>query len=102
VSGPVRYFLENMKSLAERSYLDLDSYGRLFQHKGTRVSGDISPAYSTLNDEIIERVVNHFPNLKVVFLARRGKIWGRPSLGPILQHSIAAHFAGPRFQRKVK
>ena len=34
------------------------------------LSGDISPAYSTLSDEIIQRVVNYFPNLKVIFLAR--------------------------------
>jgi hypothetical protein len=76
-------FLENIKSMAERSYLDLDSYGRLFQHKGTRVSGDISPAYSTLNDEIIERVANHFPNLKVVFLARDpvDRAWSQLSMG---------------------
>ena len=76
-------FLENMKGLSERSYLDLDSYGRLFQHKGPRVSGDISPAYSTLNDEIIERVANHFPNLKVIFLARDPveRAWSQLSMG---------------------
>src|SRR4029453_10154356 len=76
-------FLENMKGLSERSYLDLDSYGRLFQHKGPRVSGDISPAYSTLNDEIIERVADHFPNLKVIFLARDPveRAWSQLSMG---------------------
>jgi hypothetical protein len=76
-------FVEDIKGLAERSYLDLDSYGQLFQHKGARVSGDISPAYSTLNDEIIERVVNHFPNLKVVFLARDPveRAWSQLSMG---------------------
>ena len=63
-------FLEDMNNLGARFYLDLDSYGRLFCHKGPLLSGDISPAYSTLTDEIIERVVNHFPNLKVMFLAR--------------------------------
>jgi sulfotransferase family protein len=76
-------FLENMKALSERSYLDLDSYGKLFQHKGTRVSGDISPAYSTLNDEIIEQVANHFPDLKVIFLARDPveRAWSQLSMG---------------------
>src|SRR5436309_5968904 len=63
-------FLESIKDLSMRSHIDLDSYGRLFCHKGPLLSGDISPAYSTLTDEIIERVVDHFPNLKVVFLAR--------------------------------
>jgi len=76
-------FLEGMQNLRGRFYLDLDSYGRLFQHKGTCLSGDISPAYSTLNDEIIERVVNHFPNLKVVFLARDPieRAWSQLSMG---------------------
>ena len=76
-------FLESMKELSTRFYLDLERYGRLFQHKGTRVSGDISPAYSTLRDEIIERVVNHFPNLKVVFLARDPveRAWSQLSMG---------------------
>jgi sulfotransferase family protein len=76
-------FLEEMRNLSARFYLDLENYGRLFQHKGTRVSGDISPAYSTLGDEIIERVVNHFPNLKVVFLARDPveRAWSQLSMG---------------------
>jgi hypothetical protein len=76
-------FLDSMQNLRGRFYLDLDSYGRLFQHKGACLSGDISPAYSTLNDEIIERVVNHFPNLKVVFLARDPveRAWSQLSMG---------------------
>src|SRR5437773_3685357 len=76
-------FLESMEDLRGRFYLDLDSYGRLFCHKGTLLSGDISPAYSTLSDEIIQRVVNHFPNLKVVFLARDPveRAWSQLSMG---------------------
>jgi hypothetical protein len=55
----------------------------LFYHKGPLLSGDISPAYSTLNDEIVERVVNHFPNLKIVFLARDPveRAWSQLSMG---------------------
>ena len=77
------FFLEGMNGLSGRSYLDLESYGRLFQHKAARVSGDISPAYSTLNDEIIERVVNHFPKMKVIFLARDPveRAWSQLSMG---------------------
>ena len=77
------FFLEGMKDLSGRSYLDLESHGRLFQHKAARVSGDISPAYSTLNDEIIERVVNHFPKMKVIFLARDPveRAWSQLSMG---------------------
>ena len=76
-------FIDRMQDLRGRFYLDLESYGRLFQHKGTSLSGDISPAYSTLNDEIIERVVDHFPNVKVVFLARDPveRAWSQLSMG---------------------
>ena len=76
-------FLENMENLRGRFYLDLESYGRLFCHKGPLLSGDISPAYSTLNDEIIERVVDRFPNLKVIFLARDPveRAWSQLSMG---------------------
>jgi len=76
-------FLESIKNLSMRSHIDLDSYGRLFCHKGPLLSGDISPAYSTLTDEIIERVVDHFPNLKVVFLARDPveRAWSQLSMG---------------------
>jgi Sulfotransferase family len=76
-------FVDSMKDLSGRFYLDLDGYGRLFCHKGPLLSGDISPAYSILSDEIIERVVNHFPNLKVVFLARDPveRAWSQLSMG---------------------
>jgi hypothetical protein len=76
-------FLESMKDLSDQSYIDLENYGQLFRHKGALLSGDISPAYSTLNDEIIERVVNHFPNLKVIFLARDPveRAWSQLSMG---------------------
>jgi hypothetical protein len=76
-------FLASMNSLSARPYIDLENYGRLFMHKGSLLSGDISPGYSMLNDEIIERVVSHFPNLKVIFLARDPveRAWSQLSMG---------------------
>ncbi len=76
-------FLESIKDLSMRSHIDLEEYGQLFCYKGPLLSGDISPAYSTLNDEIVERVVNHFPNVKVVFLARDPveRAWSQLSMG---------------------
>lgn len=64
------FFLESMKSLSNRSYIDIENYARLFAPKGSFLSGDITPAYSMLNDEIIQRIADHFPTLKVIFLAR--------------------------------
>ena len=76
-------FLESMKNLSAQSYIDLQNYGELFRHKGALLSGDISPAYSTLNDEVIERVVDYFPNMKVIFLARDPveRAWSQLSMG---------------------
>ena len=76
-------FLESIKDLSQRCYIDLERYGDLFRHKGARLSGDISPAYSTLNDEVIERVLNYFPGLKVIFIARDPveRAWSQLSMG---------------------
>jgi len=65
-----RRFLEQLKSLSAESGIDLENYGRLFEPKASLISGDISPNYSTLSDEVIRQVAGYFPNLKVIFLAR--------------------------------
>jgi hypothetical protein len=76
-------FLESVSRLSARPYIDIENYARLFAYKGSRLSGDITPAYSALNDEIIERVVSYFPNLKVIFLARDPveRSWSQLSMG---------------------
>ena len=76
------FFLENMKSLSAKPYMDLEHYARLFEPKGPLLSGDISPNYSTLSDEAIRRVVAYFPTLKVIFLARDPveRVWSHLSM----------------------
>ncbi|MFN2542220.1 MAG: sulfotransferase [Chthoniobacterales bacterium] len=76
-------FLERLKSLSERSYIDLEQYAHLFESKGSRLSGDISPTYSMLNEEMIQRIVEHLPNAKVIFLARDPveRAWSQLSMG---------------------
>ena len=75
-------FLENITSLSAKPYMDLEHYARLFEPKGSLLSGDISPNYSTLSDEVIRRVVRYFPNLKVIFLARDPveRVWSHLSM----------------------
>lgn len=65
-----RRFLERLKSLSAEPGIDFENYGRLFEPKASLFSGDISPNYSTLSDEVIREVVGYFSNLKVIFLAR--------------------------------
>jgi Sulfotransferase family len=63
-------FLESLNSLSAKADIDLENYGRLFEPKGSLLSGDISPNYSTLSSKLIRQIVGYFPNLKVIFLAR--------------------------------
>jgi hypothetical protein len=64
------HFFERLNSLSAKTHMDLEDYGRLFELKGSLISGDISPNYSTLSNKLIRQIVGFFPNLKVVFLAR--------------------------------
>ncbi|HZR06836.1 MAG TPA: sulfotransferase [Candidatus Udaeobacter sp.] len=75
-------FLEKLKSLSAEPRIDLENYGRLFESKASLLSGDISPNYSTLSNEIIRQIVEYFPNLKVIFLARDPveRVWSHLSM----------------------
>jgi len=77
-----RQFLEKLKSLSAEPGVDLENYGRLFEAKASLLSGDISPNYSTLNEEVIRQLVGYFPNLKVIFLARDPveRLWSHLSM----------------------
>ena len=85
------YFLESIKNLSAKPYIDLEHYARLFQPKGRLLSGDISPNYSTLSNHIIRRVVRYFPKLKVIFLARDPieRLWSHLSM-EVHYHQIEA------------
>jgi len=65
-----RRFLERITELGAQAHIDLHGYSQLFKPKAELLSGDITPAYSLLHDELIELIVSYFPNLKVIFLAR--------------------------------
>lgn len=77
-----RSFLENIERLSTKPYLDLQHYAQLFELKGPLLSGDISPNYSTLSDDVIRRVVRYFPDLKVIFMARDPveRLWSHLSM----------------------
>jgi hypothetical protein len=77
----VRFF-EKLQRLGTQPWLDLKNYAQLFAAKGSLLSGDITPAYSMLQDEIIALIVRYFPKLKVIFLARDPveRAWSQLSL----------------------
>jgi hypothetical protein len=86
-----RRFLESINSLSAKPFIDFEHYARLFEAKGPLLSGDISPNYSTLSNKLIRRIVGHFPNLKVIFLARDPveRVWSHLSM-EVHYHQIEA------------
>ena len=84
-------FLESINSLSAKPYLDLEHYAQLFEPKGRLLSGDVSPNYSTLSNDVIRRVVRYFPKLKVIFLARDPveRVWSHLSM-EVRYHQIEA------------
>jgi hypothetical protein len=48
----------------------LDAYANFFSLKGDALSGEITPAYSTLKPAVVKEINERFPRLKLVFLAR--------------------------------
>jgi hypothetical protein len=64
------HFLEVMEELRAKPEVDMELYARLFEGKGRLISGDITPGYSTLVEEIVRQIMVSFPGLKIVFIAR--------------------------------
>jgi Sulfotransferase family len=50
--------------------LDLDWYASLFRWKGDRLSGDVTPAYSTLSAGMIGLIAARFPDLRCILFIR--------------------------------
>jgi hypothetical protein len=75
-------FLEQLENLSAESGINLRNYGRLFESTTRLLSGDISPNYSTLGDEVIRQIVEYFPNLRVIYLARDPveRVWSHLSM----------------------
>ncbi len=62
---------------------DLERYAALFRSKGDRLSGDITPAYSSLEEEFVSNIAGRFPDLKVILLLRDpvSRAWSQISMG---------------------
>jgi hypothetical protein len=81
-----RAFLMDAQEIAGQPR-DLQKYCWLFRHKGNLLSGDISPIYMTLPDDIVSEVGRHLPHVKIIFLVR-------DPLARAWSHICMAHRAG--------
>ncbi|HKR53919.1 MAG TPA: sulfotransferase [Chthoniobacterales bacterium] len=76
-------FLAAMEALCSTPFIERERYGQLFAPKEELLSGDITPRYSTLPEEIIALTMSFFPHLKIVFIARDPveRAWSAINLG---------------------
>jgi len=62
--------------------MDLDRYASLFRFKGALKSGDVTPGYAGLTEEVIARIAARFPDLRVIMLVRDPieRVWSQISM----------------------
>jgi hypothetical protein len=81
--GRDQFFVEAMDALCATPFIDRRHYGQLFAPKGELLSGDITPLYGALPEEIIAAIIDYFPELKIIFIARDPveRAWSALSMG---------------------
>src|SRR6478672_13535169 len=57
-----------LREASQLQGLDFQQYAALFRHKGSLISGEITPGYSVLGEEMISAIDHEFPCLKIVLL----------------------------------
>lgn len=62
-------FLEEMAA-AKGSDPDIERYVRMFAQRGSLRSGDITPHYCSMDEELVARIIARFPELRVLLLVR--------------------------------
>jgi len=65
-----KQFFAMVRDIGCRENIDLDRYAALFKFKSNLLSGDITPAYSILLEDVIAQIVKRFPSLKILFIVR--------------------------------
>lgn len=83
------------KALMKDRAAAIEHYARLFDEKGEQKTGDVTPAYSKLEEKDLAAIVRRFPDVKVVFIAREPVERAWSALG------MAARQAKSRIKRPV-
>jgi hypothetical protein len=74
-------FLDEVVELAEKDR-DIARYATLFRHKGDQKSGDITPGYNLMSENIIAEIAGQLPDVKVIYLIREpiARLWSHVNL----------------------
>jgi hypothetical protein len=98
-------FLAGMEQLRSMPAIDFAGYAELFAGKESLFSGDITPGYSTLEQQLIRRITERFPKAKVIFFARDPveRVWSQLSMwvrhGVLLRSDVSIDTITEQLQR---
>ncbi|MFC3692932.1 sulfotransferase [Chenggangzhangella methanolivorans] len=58
---------------------DIGAYGRLFAMKGEKVTGDVTPAYCSLDEKTIRKLAAEFPHMRICLMLREpvSRLWSQ-------------------------
>src|SRR6185312_16782308 len=94
-------FLEEAAALSGQP-LDLDKYAQLFRFKGKLITGDVTPGYSGMEGELIEKTASRFPDTRVLVLVRDpvSRAWSQISMAHRREKFDSSMLTDPvRFRR---
>jgi len=74
-------FLDALEALRGKPR-DVASYGRIFRFKNGQLSGDVTPGYSVLREDVIAEIARILPHLRIVQLVRDPvqRLWSQLSM----------------------
>lgn len=64
------FFYKAARNIRHSLDANPDAYTKLFCAEASLLTGDITPAYSTLEKSSIEKIATRFPRIKIIFLIR--------------------------------
>jgi hypothetical protein len=65
-----RLFLERVKNTPRMRRPSTEVYATLFEQAGSKITGDITPAYGGLSEVLIQQIATAFPNVRIVLMLR--------------------------------
>jgi hypothetical protein len=75
-------FLKQRHMIARNADLSVERYGALWKPFKNRVCGDITPAYSTLDEDVIASIAKTYTRTKIIMLVREpiSRLWSQAQM----------------------
>lgn len=95
-------FLDRVAACAGRP-AEIERYAALFRPKGGLISGDITPAFSTLDAETVARLAERFPAARIVLIVRDPveRMWSQITVTALYEMGTTEPLSDPEGVRRL-